>query len=222
MNIPRAVGKDDILKKFEFYAEDPYWSIWKKSVMLVRFNRDDMDESAEYLSKWLDLNEMETEALTLRLHTEKEKTYNAKSATYCNFTILIKEADKNTASAPALNTSGAEAYLMGEIERLREENKAIRDAMQMRDDEDEDEDEETDEDAISGFERIINHPVVSNLIASWTANAASGQRATNLNGTNDDVNDCLRVLFSKGVTVTHLRKLAEMPESKIKMLLTML
>jgi len=38
----------------------------------------------------------------------------------------------------------------------------------------------------------------------------------------DDIDTILKTLFSKGVKIEHLRKLAEMPEDKIAMLIQML
>lgn len=217
MNIPRAVGKDDILEKFDFYAEQPYFSMWKKGDILGRYKGDDFDEAKEYLTKLIDINKVETEPLTICLHTESAKTYDKKSPTYAKFTVLINEDSKYSPAPAAQKVAGAEAYLMSEIERLRAEI----DAMRLKQDieEDEDEEEEESDDALGSFTKIIEHPIIAGLISSWTNNP---QKVNNLAGTTDDINECLSVLFSKGVTITHLKKLADMPESKIKLLLSML
>jgi hypothetical protein len=63
---------------------------------------------------------------------------------------------------------------------------------------------------------IINSPLVGVLMQFL-----NNKPVTALAGT-DDLNEILETLFSKGVTVQHLKKLAGYPKEKISMLLTML
>jgi hypothetical protein len=76
---------------------------------------------------------------------------------------------------------------------------------------------------LAGF---LNNPEVQNLaIAALTGIASSfiTPKVAAVAGIKDDsVEDILNTLYSKGVKIEHLRKLAEMPEAKIQMLISML
>lgn len=222
MNVPRYKGKNEVIEAFDTYAEKPYFSIWNRSAMYIRYNGEDFDEAKERISHIIDscVKEGDNAVLTLRLHPEKEKTYTTKSATYANFSFLSSEA------MPAQNAISGDvnAVLLNEINNLRAEINALK--MQQTADDDEEEEEEDNDSAlgmVGQIQKVCDIPIVAQtlgaLINKWSTGA---QRVNNLAGTDPTAEECIKMLFSKGVTVKHLQKLAEMPEAKIKMLLTML
>ena len=73
---------------------------------------------------------------------------------------------------------------------------------------------------------ILQKPEVLNGITNFIANIAGNLGTPKIKavaGINEDnLNDILKTLFSKGVKVEHLKKLSDMPEAKIQMLISML
>ena len=214
--VARYFGKDDVLETFDKKAKTPFFSLWIKSRLVDSYDGDDMQEAREILEDQLDrsIKKNENFVFNLILHSEKSKNYTQRSPQYCS--IYYQPFD----NMPAQNIGGdVNAILLNEINNLKAELHALK---MKQDNEDEDEDEEEDEDStINGVERILNHPLVSNFVANLITNGNS-QRVTNLAGTSEDIDECVQMLFKKGVTIEHLRKLAEMPTAKIQMLLTML
>lgn len=96
----------------------------------------------------------------------------------------------------------------------------------------EEEIEDLDPEPPSLLAGIMNSPEVQQAIAATIINLPtmiSGifgkrQATTALAGICDDKNldEVIQILFSKGVNITHLRKLADMPTDKIQMLISML
>jgi hypothetical protein len=90
--------------------------------------------------------------------------------------------------------------------------------------------DELEEDQPRGTESILagflQKPEVQNMvIAALTGIASSfmAPKVTAVSGVKEDqLDDILQTLFNKGVKVEHLRKLAEMPQAKIQMLIGML
>lgn len=220
--IARYIGKDEVLYAYDKKAKHPYFSIWDKSQCIVQYNGDDYDEAKEIISDEIDISVKRnyTNTLTLKLHPEKEKAYTTKSPTYANFAFICQ----NTLPAimPTADNIGASAYYANEIQNLRAEINALK--MKETEPDDEEEDDEDDEQPegmalINGVNTLLEHPLIAGLITKWTSGS---QPVRNLAGVNNTLEECLETLFNKGVTVQHLQKLAEMPEAKIKMLLSML
>jgi hypothetical protein len=92
-------------------------------------------------------------------------------------------------------------------------------------DEDEDQDEQpaTPGSILAG---ILQKPEVLNGITNFVLNMAGNfatPKVKAVAGINEEnINDILKTLYSKGVKVEHLKKLSEMPEAKIQMLISML
>lgn len=61
---------------------------------------------------------------------------------------------------------------------------------------------------------------ISGLIGSFMIPAQSNVKT--ISGIADDLDDVIKVLYSKGVKLEHLKKLSEMPTEKIQMLISML
>jgi hypothetical protein len=92
-----------------------------------------------------------------------------------------------------------------------------------------DEDEEEEEQPVtpgSILAGILQKPEVLNGITNFVLNMAGNfatPKVKAVAGINEDnINDILKTLYSKGVKVEHLKKLSEMPEAKIQMLISML
>jgi hypothetical protein len=220
MNVPRYKGKAEVIEAFDTYAEQPYFSIWNKTAMYIRYNGEDFEEAKDRISHIIDscVKEGDTAVLTLRLHADKDKTYTTKSPTYANFSFLCSD----TMPAPAIHGSDVNAVLLNEINNLRAEVNALK--MQNSIDDDDNDDDENNVGGIVGqVQQICEMPIVSQALGALISKWSNGtQRVNNLAGTDVTIDECVKVLFSKGVTIKHLQKLAEMPEAKIKMLLTML
>ena len=94
-------------------------------------------------------------------------------------------------------------------------------------DEEIDEDlEEQPQDTGSILAGILNKPEIQNVIVGALTGLVGNlitPKVTAVAGIKEDsLDDILNTLFSKGVKIDHLRKLAEMPEAKIQMLISML
>lgn len=94
------------------------------------------------------------------------------------------------------------------------------------DDEEPEEEEEEKFSINSIISGMLQQPqtqqVILNLISNIAGNLVT-PKITAVAGVNDDqLNDILNLLFKKGVKVEHLKKLSEMPEAKIQMLISML
>lgn len=61
---------------------------------------------------------------------------------------------------------------------------------------------------------------ISGLIGSFIIPAQNNVKT--ISGVADDLDDVIKVLYSKGVKLEHLKKLSEMPTEKIQMLISML
>lgn len=220
MNVPRYKGKNEVIEAFETYAEKPYFSIWNKTAMYIRYNGEDFDEAKDRLIHIIDscVKECDTAVLTLRLHADKEKTYTIKSPTYANFSFLCSDV---MPVKTAIN-GDVNAVLLNEINNLRAEINALK----MQNSIDEEDEEEEDDSAlgmVGQIQKVCDIPIVAQTLGALITKWSTGQhRVNNLAGTDASIDECVKLLFSKGVTIKHLQKLAEMPEAQIKMLLTML
>lgn len=95
------------------------------------------------------------------------------------------------------------------------------------DDEELEEDEEEEKMSINGIiSGMLQQPQMQQVILNFISNIAGNlvtPKVQAVAGVNDDqLNDILNLLFKKGVKVEHLKKLSEMPEAKIQMLISML
>lgn len=217
--IASYLGKDEVLSAFEKKAKVPYFSIWDGTRVIVQYNEDDFEEAKEIISDEFDLRVKRnyTNVCVLKLHPEKEKVYSTKSTTVANlyFTWLDNQPVH-------IDNTNVNAILLNEINSLKAELNALK--MKQDDEEDEDEEDEEEDDKgmsyINGIKDIMDHPLVAGLVNGLMS--GRGQRVNNLAGTEGDIDECIQTLFKKGVTIEHLRKLAEMPTAKIQMLLSML
>jgi hypothetical protein len=218
--IPRYIGINETLEAFNKKARTPFFSLWDKTQCITQYNGDDIGESESELREEIEtsIKRNYDHPLTLRLHPTKEKNYTLKSET--NAVIVFLCQDK-----PAFvgNTGGNDYnnyVLLNQINALKSEIEALKVQKLAEDDEDEEDDDDGASTLISGVNQLLDHPVVMGLINKWVNGT---QPVTHLAGVdNKSIEECINILFSKGVTVEHLQKLADMDKAKIKMLLTML
>ena len=210
------VGKNAVLSFFETEAEAPYFSLWVKSQKQTQYTGNDMDKAVEKLEHWLDIYEKENfdKIVILKLHADKEKDYTSKSGVLSQIYFKIGE------TKPVVSGNDLNAYYINEINNLRAELNALKLKEQPDEEEDEEEEEDPTQKTINGVLGALEHPVIAGLLNRMFT---SGQPVRNLAGVTEGTPDqYVQMLFSKGVTLEHLRKLAEMPQAKIQMLLTML
>ena len=212
------IGKNAVLQFFETEAEAPYFSLWVKSQKQTQYNGADMDKAVEKLEHWLNIYEKENfdKIIILKLHQDKEKDYTTKSPVLSQIYFKINNTPTQVANVGDMN-----AFYINEINNLRAEINALK--LKETTDEEEEEEEEEDKNGLGQIGDILNHPLATQLVGWLTSNINNGQRVNNLAGVEEQTaQQYVQMLFDKGVTIEHLRKLAEMPQAKIKMLLTML
>ena len=219
--IASYVGKNEVLNAFEKRAKVPYFSIWDGTRIIVQYNDDDFEEAKEIISDEFDIKckRNYTNICVLKLHSEKEKVYTAKSLTtanlYFSWLDTIQPQPINVSTGADMN-----AFYINEINNLRAEINALK---LKEDNEEEEDEEEEDKNGLGQIGDILNHPLATQLVGWLTSNINNGQRVNNLAGVEEQTaQQYVQMLFNKGVTIEHLRKLAEMPQAKIKILLTML
>jgi len=92
------------------------------------------------------------------------------------------------------------------------------------------EEEKEDKSTLGQIGKLLDHPVVAGLMPLMVAgiskmlNLPTEQPVTSLAGVDQEteLHEALNKLFSKGVTLQHIKKLSDLPKEKITMLLSML
>jgi len=226
MSVQRYTGIDKIISAFQEKAETPYFSLWVKSQCLEQYNGEDMDRATSILQRELEQSKEQglNEIHILKLHIEKEKVYKSSSPVKCSLYCAVDE-NKAIYQNGGVMQQQVDHRLYSMIESMVESQKIINSRLLALEEEG-DEEEENNLSGIGEVTKLLDHPTVAPIAAIATAyftKLLSGSTPIALAGVEDqNINDVLNLLFSKGVTITHLNKLAQMPESKIKMLLTML
>lgn len=218
---PRYKGLNQVLSAFDKKAKAPYFSMWSKGKPIEQYTGDDLETAKELISDEIKTNieSNYNEVCEIYLHTDKpkgKKKYEIKDESYAFITFVSKEP-----SIAGENTNSVNWYQQREIENLKSEIEGLKMRLQSEEIESDEEEEEEPENLgmIGQVNQLLAHPIINGLIDKWL-NGSTPVR--NLAGIPNDVEECVNVLFSKGVTLNHLKKLASMPETKIKMLLTML
>jgi hypothetical protein len=237
MATAKYFGVDNIVKAFQERSEKPYWALWQGKEIHDQYTGEDLDESLEQLrNELINIRNSDNSAiLVLHPHSVKlpkskikypykDDGYPVVYPIYC--TVFAKSQLHNVGSiggmqgyypaVPPVDTALAE--------RLSAMESTLN-AMSMPENDYEDEDDE-----IGKISRILENDTVKTLIGAFVGYLTKGTsdvptnitRVTSLGAVSKDWEDTVNVLFSKGVTLEHLQKLAAMPEKKIQMLLTML
>lgn len=213
-------GIDEVLEWFERRAKQPYYCVWDKTQPVSMYNGDDLEEAKEILKDDLERFKKRNyfNPLILSLYPDKSKAYKTTDLKYCSVSFVVEEQ----LILPSINqnSDGVSLLLLQELKTIKSEVEALKVA-KLQEEEEEGDEEEEENNLISGVNQLLDHPIISGLISKWV-NGSTPVR--NLAGVNEEenLNDYLQTLFSKGVTVAHIKKLSEMPEAKLKMLIQML
>lgn len=224
---PTFIGVERILSAFEQMAETPYFSLWVGKQCSI-FNTENDFEKAykqlEFILKSYAESDV-TNIFCIALHSTTKKggwKYDdiKDGGAQCMYCAIRKvETPYGYNSANAIN--------MQILEKLNAFESRINAIEAAETEPETDEIGQTSDDTIqkingivNGLSSIISSPVVSILLQNIFGKTL--QPVKTLAGDQDDINDVLTVLFSKGVTVQHLKKLSEYPTDKIQMLLQML
>jgi hypothetical protein len=215
----RYIGIDEVIEAFNKKAKSPYFSLWLKGQPLCQWREgDSIDDSIEKIKEEIELGVRRniSHEHELFLHTKKEKDYTRKSESYC--VIGFRCFEVGAVGMPIDHNAYNNFGMQQELSRLKSEVAALQAKKVDQDDEDDEDDEENN--FISGFQQLIDHPLVVGMINKWMTGSTPINNLAGIDDTN--LQDTINILFSKGVNLQHLQKLAAMPEDKIQMLIQML
>jgi hypothetical protein len=209
------VGKESILTAYETQAKMPYFSIWLNNAPIYSFSGDSKEEGAEMLETILENYSKVDQVFTVRLHNAlpaKNDTYNkneaAASILYCSLVDPL----------PIIAATGVDPNLSLIMQRLNAIESDIK-AQSVNIEEEEEEEEDKNEKLLGQINGIVNSPIIGLLLDFLKPK----QTVTHLAGVEDsEIEQILLTLYSKGVTVSHLKKLSLYPKDKIEMLLNLL
>mgnify|MGYP001301366338 CR=1 FL=1 len=216
----RYIGLDEVLEAFHKKAKTPYFSMWMKGQPVCQYTGDDMDEAIELITEEIELNKKRqvTHESELFLHTKKEKQYSRKSDSYA--VIGFRSFEINMIGSPA-DHGGYNTYAMhNELNIIKSQLAALQATAAA--DPDEDDDEDDDDTMMGSFNKMIEHPLVVGMINKWMAGSATVTALAGVTPSSESLQETINLLFSKGVQLQHLQKLAAMDKDKIQMLINML
>ena len=215
---PRYIGLDDVLEAFEKKAKTPYWSLWDKNQCIEQCNIDDETESINALVYEINqsIKHNNSRPLSLLLHPDKESFYDKrKSKAYANIYFVAVQPQSYSHVGSIGNNSLLP--IQQQLNAMQSQLNALQNV-----NEDEDEDESETMGMLNGINTLLEHPLINGIVAKLLSPTHPVQTLSGIEPTQDEIADCINTLFAKGVTIEHLKKLAQMDESKIKMLLSML
>lgn len=208
------VGKESIINGYETLAKCPYFSIWLNNAIVYSFSGDNKEEGAEMLETILNNIASIDQVFTVRLHNAlpaKNDTYTknetAASIMYCS---LVNPGAIIAATGIDPNLSLIMQRLNAIESDLKAKNEEVEEVEEV---------EDSNEKLMGQINGIVNSPLVGLLIEFLKPK----QTVTHLAGIEEtDINGILNTLYSKGVTIDHLRRLSEYPKEKIQILISML
>jgi len=216
---PRFYGLQEVLDAFERKAKTPYWSLWDKTQPVEQNNDDDDNVSIEKLTFEITQSAKHnyTRPLTLILHPKKEDFYDKNKSSKTAVIYFIATDNRTLGNYQPLQPHYNPA-LESRISAL--ENARNND---IDGDDDDSDNDDSEMGMINGITKIIDHPLIAGLIQKFiTPSLTPVQSLSGVNDGDDDIINTINLLFSKGVKLEHLQKLASMPQSKIQMLISML
>jgi len=234
MAIAKYNGIDNTVKIFlERSADSPYWALWQGKEMHDQYTGDDLDESIEQLKAQLtDIkNSGNNAVLVLHPHTNKlpkgmlKYPFKDDKNFPVIYPIYFSVFEKNQGLGYIGSMPGQTVYanFPNLDDRLNRIESSIN-ALISKETEPEPDDDEEPEDDMSGIgqiNEILNSPAVQTIIGLLTNNNKQPQ-VHSLGALDENWEKYIQILFQKGLTVEHLKKLSEMPEKKIHTLLNML
>jgi len=220
---------------------NPCFSVWDKdpASLVIYYAGDDINEAEAVLNNWIESIEgdpMFHECYAFKTHGESTKPERFNKSHLIN--VDFSPSEEYTAR-PAAVVSGSKPagndFIAMQLHAIESKLKALEDRkIEAEDDEAEDNFAEG-----AGWLGAIQSPAGQQLVSLGALllerltdrilpPKPEGKIITNLAGVPDDGADkavalqYVDILMKKGVTLEHLRKLAEMPGIKIKTLLSML
>jgi hypothetical protein len=215
------IGKDKILAAFEEKADTPFFSLWVGKARAEMNKDNDFEKAAAKIEKQIEafIEEDNTDIFIIALHPEKKVSYKYED---CKDATLMYCQTRKTDLPAMYQSKPGNDYLSHQIlEKLN----AIESRVNAIEGEDVEEDEESignaDQVMLDKIHGIVSSPLVTMLMGLFQNTNRPVQ--TLAGGTDQsDLTEILTTLFSKGVTVDHLKKLSEYPKERIIMLLSML
>jgi hypothetical protein len=223
-------GIDEILSAFERKAPKPYFELYVKNQRVIHNFDNDFDKAKQIIIDQVEefINSEFNQVFTIRMYNVQPKnkwTYEEKE----QYLILYCQAKRQKAqSVGAVDANLYPIYNL--IEKQNENIAALTSQVNAIKAEEEEEEQgvgSAEETLLNTINGIVNSPVV--LMASpylkrlMDRLIPEKKTIAGLAGTEPtDLETTINILFSKGVTLEHLQKLAAMPEEKIKMLIAML
>lgn len=181
------------------------------------FHGTDKEEASAVLQSLL--NEIEPQDFNvyfLKLLPDNAKTKTATAGV--TFQLYNQNAFSNQLSGTGTVNQNVLNEMLAEIRALREER-----LQQLTSDDDDDDDDAPEQNNI--LAGLLNQPQVQNLLMGILSNVFTSKPAQAIAGIEPDNNNLekhLELLFSKGVTVDDIAKLAAMEKTQINFLLSML
>lgn len=221
MSSPKAnfIGKDIILEAFERKAKTPYFAVFDGRKCHEWNDQNDFEISVNLLDTCIDdmITAGNDRIFVIKLYSScpKEFKYNDNTIEmYCQLplkTTLINH--------PAFTN---ESLILQKLNELESKINAIPG---------EEVEEEEDKSALGKLTTILDHPIVQQFAPILITGLASmfGVKENQNNNIalagvdpETELHEALNLLFSKGVTLEHIKKLSALPKEKITMLLSML
>ena len=210
-----------------WYNDQPQaaWKLYRFSVMPKNitgaYDGKSKDEGYEKLQAELSyIAQDDYNNYVIGLFTDKDKE---KATPAINKVFVVHEAPVGMIAGYGISNPQAQVNneILNEIRALRAERLAELET----DDEDEEEEEEEAPTTPAGIlAGMLNQPRVQEMLISALTGIVSSfatPKVQHVSGT-ADLEQIIQTLFSKGVTVDDLEKLAAMPQTQIGMLLSML
>jgi hypothetical protein len=221
-----CTGTSALMDWFNDNAEQPYYSVWRGRNLSFSWNNDDLEAGRAKLQNDINFAEQNnvSEVLTIKLHPRKDKGFiTDKTPTYAS--LDFRPAALETPAMYGVQVSGQSNYQM---ERILEKLNTLESRISANEAMGELEDY-VDDAPQSPINAMLSNPEVQQALVSGVlgllgglVNQPNSALAGVIDGANDEAIQLLEQLMNKGVTVDHLRKLAQMSESKLKGLLIML
>lgn len=217
-SIAMYAGINDILEAFCAKAKTPYFSLWIGNEKFDENTVNDMDAAIEQLREDVErfIKRNMTNNFRIILHDTKKTTYTKEKEAKV---LLCNAFETKFTNVNDGGNNYFQAQLLEKINAIESKVNAL-------------ESEEVEEEGeISGTEgtlkqinEFIGSPAGAMLLGLFAPKLAQNnlQPITSLAGTENELELILNTLFSKGVKVEHLAKLAQMSEDKIQMLISML
>jgi len=222
-------GSNEILQAFETQAKKGYFSMWVNKSPALQNDVNDLDIAKEAIKKKVEdfAKANFTNVFTIHLHNiaPDKRTGSYAHADNC-YTMLYCQAKHAKTEAPE-NINGNLYPLYNLIEKQNENINALIskvNALETEETEAPGSNEAQLIEQINGFSNSPLGVLAATYIPRILDRFLPAQKTVaGIAGTEQtDLEETINVLYSKGVTLEHLQKLAAMPQAKIKMLLTML